>query len=183
MVVYRSPEGTTWATKETDYMLADRTKVLNTVTLEGKEGYVIKLSDISLFLWNESDGHVASACFTFGSKRLAEMHTASSKPGKTYGKLDYTGDVGAGIDLDFHLKTSYEGYHAMLTNVVFAYEYVAASTEEEPVTDDPGQEPEVNVKETIVKISCASESVAEELVKKLKEKIPSESDVFISYVN
>lgn len=179
MVVYRSPEGTTWATKETDYVLADRTKILNTVTLEGKEGYVIKLSDISLFLWNEFDGHVASACFTVGSKRLAEMHTASSKPGKTYGKLDYTGEAGADIDLDFRLKTSYEGSQAMLKNVVFAYEYVTVSTEEEPEPETP----EVATKETIVKISCASEGVAEELVKKLKEKIPSESDVFISYVN
>jgi hypothetical protein len=67
----------------------------------------------------------------------------------------------------------------MLKNVVFAYEYIAASTEEEPAPETP----DVASKETIVKISCASEVVAEELVKKLKEKIPSDSDVFISYVN
>jgi len=181
MSVYRSPDGTTWATKETDYDLEGRSKVLNTVTLEGKEGYVIKLNDISLYLWNESAGHVASACFAVGSKKLVEIHTASAEAGKSYGDLNYTGGVGAGIGLDFHLKTSYEGSQAMLKSVVFAYEYVESEEEEEPVIEEPA--PEETIKETIVKISCTSETEAETLVKKLAEKIPDGSDVFISYVN
>ena len=184
MAVYRSPEGTTWTTNETNYDLDGRSKVLNTVTLEGKEGHVIKLNDISLYLWNESTGHVASACFAVGSKKLVEIHTASAEAGKTYGNLNFVGDVGAGIDLDFHLKTSYERSQAMLKGVVFAYEYVAGVEEDEPISEDPEQEtPEVVTKETIVKISCTSENEAEELVKKLKEKIPENLDVFISYVS
>ena len=183
MAVYRSPDGTVWATKYTNYNLDTRSHVQNTVTIPGKDGYVIKLRDISLYLWNESDGHVASVCFTVGSKKLAEIHTASAKPGKTYGDLNYAGGVGAGIDLDFNLKTSYEGSQAMLKGVVFAYDYVEGVEEDKPVTEDPKEEEEEPIKETIVKISCTSEAEAEELVKKLKQKISEESDVFISYVS
>lgn len=183
MAVYRSPDGTTWATKETNYDFEDRSTVLNTVTIPGKEGYVIELRDISLYLWNESAGHVASVAFMVGSKKLVEIHTASAKPGKAYGNLNFKGGVGGDVTLDFHLKTSYEGSQAMLKGVVFAYEYVAGVEEDEPVIEDPGEEGEVPAKETIVKISCASDTEAEELVKKLKEKIPESSDVFISYVN
>ena len=71
----------------------------------------------------------------------------------------------------------------MLKGVVFAYDYVAGVEEEEPVTEDPKEEEEEPVKETIVKISCTSEAEAEELVKKLKDKIAESSDVFISYVS
>lgn len=180
MSVYRSPEGTTWTTKETNYDLDNLSNVLNTVTIPGKEGYVIKLSDVSLYLWNELSGHVASVAFVVGSKKLVEIHTASAKAGKTYGNLNYTGEAGKGIDLHFYLKTSYERSQAMLKSVVFAYEYVAISTGDVPEPEVP--EPEEPVKETIVKISC-TEDKAEELVKKLKEKIPSDADVFISYVN
>lgn len=172
-----------WATRHTNYDLDTRSHVQNTVTIQGKEGYVIELRDVSLYLWNESDGHVASVCFTFGSKKLVEIHTASAKAGKTYGNLNFKGVVGAGIDLDFNLKTSYEGSQAMLKGVVFAYDYVEGVEVDNPVTDDPEEEEDEHVKETIVKISCTSETEAEELVKKLKEKISEESDVFISYVN
>ena len=183
MSVYRSPDGTTWSTTETNYDLDTRGHVQNTVTIPGKEGYVIELRDISLYLWNESAGHVASVAFTVGSKKLVEIHTASAKPGKTYGNLNFVGEAGAGVELDFNLKTSYDGSQAMLKGVVFAYDYVAGVEGDEPVTEDPDEEDEEPAKETIVKISCTSEAEAEELVKKLKEKIPSESDVFISYVN
>jgi len=181
MSVYRFPDDVTWSTKETDYNLESNIEVLKTVTIPGKEGYVIKLNDVSLYLWNESAGHVASVCFTAGSKKLVEIHTASAKPGKAYGNLNHTGDVGIDIDLGFHMKTSYEGSQAMLKSVVFAYEYVESEEEEEPGIEEPA--PEETVKETIVKISCTSETEAESLVKKLNEKIPSESDIFISYVS
>lgn len=183
MSVYRSPDGKTWTTRETNYDLDTRSHVQNTVTITGKEGYVIELRDISLYLWNESAGHVASVAFTVGSKKLVEIHTASAKPGKTYGNLNFVGDVGAGVDIDFNLKTSYEGSQAMLKGVVFAYDYVAGVEQDEPGTEDPEEDEEETVKETIVKISCTSETEAEELVKKLKEKIPDSSDVFISYVS
>lgn len=181
MSVYRFPDDVTWSTKETDYNLESNIEVLKTVTIPGKEGYVIKLNDVSLYLWNESAGHVASVCFAVDSRILVEIHTASTQAGKSYGNLNYAGSRGADIDLGFHLKTSYEGSQAMLKSVVFAYEYVESEEEEEPGIEEP--EPEETVKETIVKISCTSEAEAEELIKKLKQKVPSESDVFISYVS
>lgn len=184
MAVYRSPDDMVWITKYTNYDLDTMSHVQNTVTIPGKEGCVIELRDISLYLWNESAGHVASACFTVGLNKLVEIHTASAKAGKTYGNLNFTGEPGEGIDLDFNLKTSYGGSRAMLRGVVFAYDYAEGVEEDDHAPGDTEEgEEEETVNDTIVKISCTSETEADELVKKLKENIPESKDVFISYVN
>lgn len=139
----------------------DPTKSLKkSITIAGKAGYTLSLTNIGVSLANEKAG-ILSTCTISAVVDEKESNLASWSNSKTEftvraSKCSCTAGDGKDIVLNIYLKTANKAYKAKATTISYTYDYVAVPNEK-----------------AFLVIECASQNEATQLSEKIKEIAPN----------
>ncbi len=168
-----------YESSETVFNNSTRNCVVNELSIPGKAGYQISISNIGIDIANKKDGVLSTCYITAESngkeKQLAKWSNSKKDYTPRSESIDYVTPAGCDVKFRVNLKTADRNYNALVRNFLGAWKYTpvdSGSNEEPEETEEPEEEAEpVEESEEYIVVKCTS-GIVDQVIAEIQKIAP-----------